>query len=354
MPSQQTIINPSGDYEESLQRLAKHLGKDKTRRAVFLLIYGRGSKPRSKKQIAEALGANGTAQMVQNALDELARHRLIARSDNERRVKDGSRYLYAKDEFVRANRHKIVRYADDPSLAKRHGTKRTPIFTTSLSFLRPMVGKTPKPRRKSRATAFPSSVRCKVALLVTNPDRDAPVQTGIEVRYIQDAIKLGGNSEKIDVKLVLAPTIPTLLDNLNAYKPQVLHFSGHAGGRSLVFDNERAGEDGGQVLDYDLVKSLIQATATQLDLLVLCGCDTVEGADIFLDIVPAVIAMSASIEDEAACDFSAQFYRSISGGASVENALVQAKLVLQRKGYRDAALPQLIVKERRAAERALV
>jgi hypothetical protein len=354
MSSQHTVINASGDYEESLQRLAKHLGKDKTRRAVFLLVYGRGSKPRSKKQIAEALGVTGTAQMVQNALDELARHRLITRSDNEGRVKDGSRYVYAKDDFVRANRDKVIRYADDPVAAKKLATKRTPVVSASPSFLRPKAGASSRSRQVSRSSVIPSSVRCKVALLVTNPSRAAPVQTGVEVRYIQDAIKLGGNPDKIDVKLILAPTIATLLDNLNAYKPQVLHFSGHAGSRSLVFDNERAGDDGGQVLDYSLVKSLIQATATRLDLLVLCGCDTLDGADIFLDVVPAVVAMSSSIDDEAACNFSKQFYRSISGQASLKDALTQAKLVLQHEGYVDAALPQLIVKEPRTAERTLV
>ena len=55
---------------------------------------------------------------MQNALDELQKHHLIDRSENEKRVKDGSRWVYGKHAFVRANREQIVRYADDPTAAK--------------------------------------------------------------------------------------------------------------------------------------------------------------------------------------------------------------------------------------------
>lgn len=346
MNSQSSVIDPAGNFEESIERLAKHLGRDKNRRAVFNLIYGRGSKPRSKRQIAEALGIEGTAQVVQNALDELAKHHLIVRQKNDGLVKDGSRWVYAKHDFVRANREKIVRYADDPKAARKLSTKRRPNLGPALSFVKPV----PQAKRATQL-ARPRSrtgVRLRIALLVTNPERYGPLQTGVEARYIDEGIKLAGRDHEVDLKPFLAPTLDTLLDALNAYRPHILHFSGHGGGRTLLFDNERAGADGGTVLDYDLIARVISATRPQPRLLVLAACDTVEGADQLLSSVPAVVAMSDSIEDEAACVFSRRFYRSLCAGANVENSLNQAKALLDHQDYPDAVLPQLIARDDRA------
>lgn len=351
MNSQSSVINPAGDFEESIERLAKHLGRDKHRRTVFNLIYGRGSKARSKRQIAETLGIGGTAQVVQNSLDDLAKHHLIVRMKNEGFVKDGSRWVYAKHEFVRANREKIVRYADDPSAAKKVATKRRPATGTAVSFVtRVDSGKSiSRARRRNRP-----GIKVKIALLVTNPDRRASLQTGIEARDIDAAIKLGGRGTEVDLQVFLAPTFDTLIDALNSYLPDILHFSGHGGGGALLFDNERPGDDGGTVLDFDMVARLLATTSRAPKLLVLVACDTTDGAERFLDVVPSVIAMKDSIDDEAACEFSARFYRSLSSGASIRNALSQAKAVLGFRGYADADLPQLIEKNRSAGDRVFL
>jgi hypothetical protein len=342
MNSQSSVINPAGDFEESIERLGKHLGRDKNRRAVFDLIYGRGSKLRSKKQIAEALGIDGTAQVVQNALDELQKHHLIVRVENQKHVKDGSRWVYGKHSFVRANRNQIVRYADNPAAAKKMATKRRPSITPGISFVQASsrAGKARTEPRRHRSSTKRAALR--IALLVTNPERRASLQTGVEARDIETGLKASGNWDKIDLKVSLAPTLVNLLDALNQFRPQVLHFSGHGGGGALLFDNERAGRDGGTVLNFEMVERVVSATQFRPDLLVLAACDTVDGAEVFLKSVPTVIAMADEIDDDAACAFSEQFYRSLASGASITNALTQAKLVLEHKGYQDAQLPTLL------------
>ncbi len=352
MNSQAPVVNVSGDFEEAILRWAKHLGRDKNRRAVFDLIYGRGSKPRSKKQIADLLGKTGSTQVVQNALDELAKHHLIVRMENKGHVKDGSRWVYVKDASVRANRNIIVKYADDPGAAKKVATKRRPAVETRLSFVKP-VKRAGKPRG-SRPRQSGKQARLKIALLVTNPDSRASLQTGVEARYIDEGIRLGSKAGEVDLKVVLAPTLDTLLDTLNTYHPDVIHFSGHGGGQNLLFDNEKAGDDGGTVLDFDMVARVVGATSATPKLLVLVACDTVDGADRFLDTVPAVIAMADTIDDEAACEFSKRFYRSLSAGTTIANSLDQAKLILESKGYADASLPTLVVRDKEFAQRTLL
>lgn len=347
-----SVINASGDYEETIIQFAKHLGRSQNRRAVFDLIYGRKSKPRSRKQIADELGRTGNTQVVQDALDELARHHLIVRTENAGQTKDGSRYVYGKAEFVRANRDKIVRYADNPAAARRVATKRQPAIEVTLSLVKPAKKRGTAPGSRPRPTRKKASV--KIALLVTNPERGASLQTGIEARDIDEAIRLGSRGDEVELKVVLAPTLNSLLDLLNSFSPDVIHFSGHGGGRTLLFDNRRAGDDGGTVLDFDMVARVVNATSATPKLLVLAACDTAEGADRFLESVPVVIAMADTIEDAAACEFSSRFYRSLSSGATISNSLAQAKLFLEGEGYADANLPTLITRDQRLADRALL
>ena len=271
--------------------------------------------------------------------------------ENGGQVKDGSRYLYGKAESVRANRDKIVKYADNPSAAKKVPTKRRPAVEVALSFVKPASRPSVPSRTKSVRGA---RAKLKIALLITNPDSLASLQTGVEARYIDESIRLSPRANEVDLKIVPAPTLPTLLDTLNSYGPTILHFSGHGGGQALVFDNEKAGEDGGTVLDFDMIASVLGATRANPKLLMLVACDTVDGAERFLGEVPVVIAMSDSIGDEAACDFSAQFYRTLSTGETISNSFAQAKLMLKAKGHADADLPTLLTHNPSAADRALL
>jgi CHAT domain-containing protein len=176
----------------------------------------------------------------------------------------------------------------------------------------------------------------------------------IEARDIQKAIESTPKGRQFQVKVVLAPTLDDLVDALNQFDPQILHFSGHGGGSSLLLDNERAGDDGGDVIDFERVARLLGATAAKVSLLVLAACDTVVGAECLVAPDRSVVAMSDSIEDEAACAFSARFYKSLSSGASIAHSLEQAKLLLEQKGYEDADLPTLIVSTAKSGETTFV
>jgi hypothetical protein len=68
------VVDWSGNYEENCVQLGKHLGTNKIRRNLFNAIYGRGSKPRSKKQLMDETGLKARdAQQAQNQLDHLTR-----------------------------------------------------------------------------------------------------------------------------------------------------------------------------------------------------------------------------------------------------------------------------------------
>src|SRR6202165_4777543 len=107
MAGRNPVVDLSGNYEKNCLQLAKHLGKNKIRRILFDAIYGRVSKPRSRKQMVAATKLKSSdGQQAQNELDHLAKYGLIRQINNEGNVfvDDGSRWLYLKDENVQIGR----------------------------------------------------------------------------------------------------------------------------------------------------------------------------------------------------------------------------------------------------------
>lgn len=342
MNSQSPVINVLGDYEETILQLAKHLGRDKNRRAVFNLIYGRGSKPKSKKQIAEELGKTGTAQVIQNALDELARHHLIVRAPNEGQVKDRSRWVYQKESSVRAHRDRIIRYADNPDAANKVATKRR-LTSGVVSFVRPSrSGRVP--RRKATSSSH-DKFFLRVAFLTSNPSDEARVRTDIELKAVKRAINISGNRDSIHVEPFPAAGFSDLLRALNEYQPHVLHFSGHGGSGSLVFDSEEDLDFDSAALDFAIINDVITAIDSPPTMLVFNACDTLKGAEVFTSTVSAVLAMSASIGDLAAVVFAPAFYAALGAGQSVRSALAQGKAMLKAQRVGSADLPTLLLKK---------
>ncbi len=57
------------------------------------------------------------AQQAQNEIEYLYRKHLIDRTDNDGYAADKSHFVYLKNEFVRGNRKKIIKVADDLKFA---------------------------------------------------------------------------------------------------------------------------------------------------------------------------------------------------------------------------------------------
>src|SRR5579883_1993464 len=122
-----SVVDMSGNYEENMQRWARDLGTAKIRRKLFNEVYGRVSKPRSKKQLMKAAAIPAKdSQQAQNEIEHLANKNLIERVENDGSVDDGSRYLYRKNPDVRHNKDRIIRAADDRKFANGISTKRNP------------------------------------------------------------------------------------------------------------------------------------------------------------------------------------------------------------------------------------
>ena len=83
----------------------------------------------------------------------------------------------------------------------------------------------------------------------------------------------------------------------------------------MNFDN--AGVDTPRVRDLRPPGARARATDDPPTLLVLNGCDTLDGAEVLLDSTPVIIAMATEITDLAASVFAARFYSAVASSQPV-------------------------------------
>jgi len=314
------------------------IGRSELKLAIFEEVYYHKSRVKSVDEIAKAIRYS-REQVLQKGV-ALKKAGLF-----EQEKKDGVT-AYRQIEFYQHSKDKIVRFVRDPSkmekLASPPPTVAAP--TGSISFVRPRVQR-PQGDKDARQLSK-SAAKLRIAYLTTNPVRDAVLRTDMEMRDVLKELQKSANRSHVEVRHLPAARVEDLLDALNDFKPNVVHFSGHGGDSAVLFDNRDVDDDGGVELDFKVVHETISATHAPPQLLVFNACDTLNGADIFLKTVHAVVAMSNSITDSAATLFSTRFYAALASGQSVAVALQQGKVILKAaKLAKDAELPTLIVRK---------
>ncbi len=331
MAGRTPVVDWSGNYEENCLQLAKHLGKNKIRRILFDAIYGRVSKPRSRKQMVAATKLKSSdGQQAQNELDHLAKYGLIRQINNEGNVfvDDGSRWLYLKDENVRAHRARILRYANNPREAKEVPTKRRPQGSTTVAVTRHFLKK-----RK----------HLDVLYLTANPHRDLRVEA--EVNQVQQEVRGSKFRDNIDVHYRPAANLDSLIQGLNDHVPAIIHFSGHGNESGVGTDDAKSVSPAGELVSFELLAKAIAATDTPPRVIVLNSCKSTGAKKSFFPPAKAIVAMGDSIGDLAAIAFAAKFYAAIAAGQSLHSAFAQGKVAVEAVSIDEADTPELVLAE---------
>lgn len=332
MRARTAVVDPTGNYEENIQRWGKNLGTAKLRRKLFNVIYGRGSKPRSKKQLMKDAGiSDRDAQQAQNEIEYLYSKHLIARIEDDGTVNDGSRYLYLKDEHVRPNKDRIIKIANDRNYANSIPTKRSPRIRGRV------VSRTIVTRR-----ALKKRKKLDVLYMTANPDEQNALRVDAEVRQVQEAIRGSILRENITIHQSPAADLDSLIDGLNDHRPRIVHFSGHGYSGGLAVDHARVTRPTGKVITFDILGRALAATDDPPTVVVLNACQSAGARRALIPPARAIVVMQDSISDLAAAAFSAKFYAGIAAGQSLKSAFEQGRVAIANVSLNEAATPVLI------------
>ncbi|MEB3282186.1 MAG: tetratricopeptide repeat protein [Lyngbya sp.] len=184
----------------------------------------------------------------------------------------------------------------------------------------------------------------KVLFLASNPKQTQPLDLGKEIREIKNKIQTSQNRDFLEFEQAWAVRFDELIQNLNEYKPHIVHFSGHGSntGEIILLDkNDRV-----QAVSTEAIKELFSTVSKDnIKVVVWNACYSKILAEAITEYIDCVIGMNTAINDEAAIDFAATFYGAIAAKRSVQHAFKQAKAALMASQISEAKIPELIHRE---------
>lgn len=209
-------------------------------------------------------------------------------------------------------------------------------------------------RLESGQGAFaPADAPLRMLVIVSQPDD--PYLGEVVSEPVLTAISRLTTDLPLWVQTVQNPTMDDLEDALRKHKPHILHFMGH-GDYDQAADEGRIallGDDGGTRWVSDrLFVEIVQRARVMPRLVVLHSCDggRVNYSANFAGMAPqlirngvqCVVAMQYAVTNRVAIDFSTAFYRHLSAGYSVDEAVQEGRWRITRPSDADTDDPRLL------------
>ncbi len=265
---------------------------------------------------------------------------LVLKDDVARRLRDQRRSARAGRLLIRLN-------IQSPELAELPwelllDTEQVPVeflgTSRGVAIVRAVPGEVRPPQ-----TIVPP---LRVKVMVASPKGHPQLALDKEVELLERALSTAGSDGRVVVERVTTPTRGHLYEALRpGTRPvHVFHFAGHG-----AFPE---GNDEGEIILCDdgdgadpcpASEFAINFAQTDVAFVVLNCCDSAAGgkAGLFTAVgsrvaaagVPAVLAMRRSIEDEDAIRLAALVYTQIASGATVAEAVAEARLAMRTEGH---------------------
>ena len=178
------------------------------------------------------------------------------------------------------------------------------------------------------------SSKITVLFMAAAPDDKIYVNVVKEGTEIQQT--LDGQRDKFQFFHILGITKDHFLDDLERYRPNILHFSGHGTEScSLVF------QDGDELSSEQLEKTF-QSLPFKISVVFLNACYSKHQARSISKYVDYIIGMKKAVSDEAAIIFSSKFYKSLLKNINYKEAYNDAIAYLSYYLESESSIPKLI------------
>jgi CHAT domain len=185
----------------------------------------------------------------------------------------------------------------------------------------------------------PKVERLRILYLTAASEGDLRVDK--EIRRVKAGVQAATHRDLVQLEHMPAATASDLLDGLARFRPQVVHFSGHAGPDVLAFDTDADTNDSGHLVTATAFAKAIGSVDEPPTLVVLNACKSAGQLAGLLAVVPIAIGMADSVGDPDAMAFAARFYTAIAEGQSIYSAWALATVQMEFDGLPHADLPVL-------------
>lgn len=194
--------------------------------------------------------------------------------------------------------------------------------------------------------------RVNILFLAANPKSTSRLALDVEAREITGKIRAAEHRDAFELITQWAVRPDDLLQALNQYTPQVVHFSGHGTDTEelmLAGDGDEVRPVSGVALGH-----LFGALEDRIRVVVLNACHSRLLAEEITRHIDCVVGMKRAVKDAAAIRFASSFYRALAFGRSVQNAFDQGVASLWLEGIAGTDIPELVVRAGVDASRVIL
>jgi hypothetical protein len=189
----------------------------------------------------------------------------------------------------------------------------------------------------------------KILILTANPQGTNPLNLGVEVRKIEEALQRAKNRDRFEVITRSAVRTIDLHRALLEYRPQIVHFSGHGGEtHGLVLENDEG------KIQFVSTQALARLFGVfefgEIECVLLNACYSEVQAEAIHQFVDCVIGMHLPIGDQAAIRFAEGFYDALGAGSSYEEAYKLGCSAIDLDGSSEYTTP--VIKSRKRTNHA--
>jgi hypothetical protein len=179
----------------------------------------------------------------------------------------------------------------------------------------------------------------RILYFVANPTDTDALRLLAEVRDVQDQLRGGTFREQFEIRPILATRAGDITKQLQIYRPDIVHFSGHGTSEGSFVAETQDGDP--QEITSAALARLFQLCREHVRVVVLNSCESAKAREIS-NCVDVVISMGEEISDSAAIAFAVGFYGSLANGMTVQKAFDFGKVHVGLLSPDEADIPQLI------------
>ncbi len=184
--------------------------------------------------------------------------------------------------------------------------------------------------------------KIKILFLAANPMETSRLQLDEEVRSITEKIRASEYRDSIEFITSWAVRPDDLLQELNIYKPHIVHFSGHGSRSGKISLSSSDGSP--KAISIKALNAVFSILKDNIRLVVFNACHSYTQAKVMTEVIDCAIGMNDAIVDKAACLFAASLYRGIGFGRSIQDAFDQGIASLLLEGVPGEDIPILATK----------